>query len=96
MYEHTSLQGMSRLDDGSLVLVTGRLRRHVLGTLLTQAGHSVPLIGEPVSCAPRHGSAVDLWGQLLAGPRPRILVHDARTLGSTKPIGLPTVPQLGA
>ena len=67
MYKHTSLAALSGLDDGSLILVTGRLRRHVLGTLLLQAGHSIPLIGEPISCAPRHGSAVDLWGQLLAG-----------------------------
>lgn len=95
MYRHTSIQALSTLADGTLVLVGGRFQRRVLGCTLLDANHSVPLIAQPFSWAPGDGQAVELWGQVLAGPQPRILVHDARPLGTTQPIQPLTMPQVG-
>ncbi len=95
MYRHTSIQALPSLADSTLVLVGGRFQRRVLGSMLMDATHSVPLIAEPFSWAPGDGQAVELWGQVLAGPQPRILVHDARPLGTTRPIQPLTVPQVG-
>ena len=95
MYRHTSIQALSTLADGTLVLVAGRFQRRVLGCTLLDANHSVPLIAQPFSWAPDDGQVVELWGQVLAGPQPRILVHDARPLGTTRPIQPLTIPQVG-
>jgi hypothetical protein len=95
VYRHTSIQTLSTLADGALVLVGGRFQRRVLGCTLSDANHSVPLIAQPFSWAPGDGQMVELWGQVLAGPQPRILVHDARPLGTTRSIQPLTVPQVG-
>ena len=95
MYRHTSVQDLSTLADSTLVLLVGRFQRQVLGCTLVQGDRSVPLIAEPFSWAPGDGQALELWGLVLAGPQPQILVHDARPLGSARPIQPLGAPQVG-
>lgn len=84
-YVSVSLQHLSVLNDGDLVLVSGLYSRHVDGVVLTQGELRLPLLGEPFSFLPAQHAHVEVWGQLLQGRPHRLLVHDARPTGAAFP-----------
>lgn len=82
-YVHTTVRAVPAWPDGTLIFTSGRFVRGLDGALLRDRDHGLPLVGEPFDWLPTQGAAVDLWGELWLGPRPRLLVHNARPLGQT-------------
>lgn len=85
-YPSVSLQHLPALADGVTVMLIGRYSRHPGGTYLTQGGARVQLVGEPFTWLPPQHAPVEVWGELLQGIRPRLLLHDARPRGAPAPV----------
>lgn len=84
-YTQISVRNVRTCRDGALVFTTGRFRRFLTGSELIDREHTLELVGEPFDFLPPHDTALEVWGQLWLGSRPRLLVHDARHLGDTRP-----------
>ncbi|GAA0514225.1 hypothetical protein [Deinococcus depolymerans] len=93
-YRTLPLHELPGVPDGTLVLVTGIYSRSVTGATLHDAGSHLELSGEPFDWSPRHGTRLDVWGQLWNGPAPRLIVHNARLPGDPRrqPRTSPTAP----
>lgn len=83
-YTRVSLIHISEIGDGEHVLIMGRYERHLHGATLSQRGKTLDLIGEPYDWLPPQEAAIEVWGVLLQGPQPRLMVHNARRVGDTE------------
>ncbi|MGM9319389.1 hypothetical protein [Deinococcus aquaticus] len=94
-YSPVALRNVATGPQPPWILTSGVACRHPTGTLLTDRGHALTLIGEPLGWLPRHEQQIDVWGQLLPGTPPVLLVHDARPLGDHRhqPLWTPPRPQ---
>lgn len=77
MYRPVLLPILTDLTVGTRVQLSGRLYRHAQHTTLIAEPHVVRVVGEPLTWLPHHGQAVDVWGELLAGTPPVLLLHGA-------------------
>lgn len=82
-YSRISLISISDVSDGEHVIVMGRYERHLNGATLSQRGKSLDLLGEPFDWIPPDQCAVEVWGVILQGAQPRLIVHNARQVGDT-------------
>ncbi|WP_147363933.1 hypothetical protein [Deinococcus cavernae] len=82
-YSRVSLINISDVPDGEHVIVMGRYERHLNGATLSQRGKTLDLLGEPFDWIPPDQCAVEMWGVILQGAQPRLVVHNARQVGDT-------------
>lgn len=82
-YTRVSILDIPNIPDGEPILVMGRYDRYLGGATLTQRGLSLDLVGDPYDWLPEQDTAIEVWGVLWQGQRPRLMVHDARPLGDT-------------
>lgn len=82
-YSRVSLINISDVPDSEHVIVMGRYERHLNGATLSQRGKTLDLLGEPFDWIPPDQCAVEVWGVILQGAHPRLIVHNARQVGDT-------------
>lgn len=82
-YPFLTIQQARQLPDLKTVMVSGRIRYSGSRVYLEQADHSLRLVGQPYSGLLEAGMLYDVWGELLPGKPPVLLVHDARPTGDT-------------
>lgn len=82
-YPLLTLKQVHQLSTLRTVMISGRVRYTEAYIYLEQADHSLRLIGQPFSGFLRPGQHVEVWGELLQGKQPALLVHDARPCGET-------------
>lgn len=95
MYQHVRLSQLELQPPGALLLVGGRMNRHVSGNFLQTRSARVHMIGEPLDWLPEHLLRIEVWGSLLAHSPPCLLVHGARPLGMGTRIPPVPVPYCG-
>lgn len=91
-YPLLTLKQASQLHTLQTVMLAGRIRYSDARVYLEQADRSLRLIGQPFSGLLLPGRHVEVWGELLLGKMPVLLVHDARPVGETLHQPLTTPP----
>jgi len=82
-YPLLTIKQASQLHALQTVMIAGRIRYSDARVYLEQADRSLRLIGQPFSGLLLPGQHVEVWGELLLGKMPVLLVHDARPTGDT-------------
>lgn len=83
-YLTVTLTDLPQVPDGTLILVSGTYTRTLTGATLRGAAGHLDLTGEPFDWSPRHGTPLEVWGQLWNGRSARLIVHNARVPGDVR------------